>query len=215
MINKSISNRAKWQIFFWIGFTVLMFSGISSHQKFFNVTALDADLFDGFAINPQKMFFNNALLFALFIHIRKDGFLVPEYMMRYERSGISTVWFSSGVNSLIFSVGIYAALIFTALCKQFTIDWSILLHSFELAAFFLKLNAIYVFIYVLTEKYVYSFFFIVLESLTIIIAFIGLGFVNVDISGFIAVILNPIYLIILSVIFLTASSMIIRKRDFI
>lgn len=210
-----MSTRTKKQIAFWVVCVLLYYSIFSNYQKFYKIQALDTDIFNEFMVSVQKMLFNNSIIYAVYMQIQKENFLTIEITLRYNKRSLNTLWLPSILHSLSFTAGMYTIWFLIALVNKLTVDFSIFRYFAPIFAYDFKISAVYLLIYVISKNNIYSFFAVIIWSVLLLIAYLGLGFVGIHISGFITFLLNPIYCIILALILLIVSTIIIRKRDYL
>ncbi len=210
-----MSSKIKLLIIFWCVYLIVSFSILNSYQRFNDVLALDNELFELFVTSPQKMLFNNIIFYSVWLHLNKREFMNAFQIIRYNRSCIFTIWLPCVVNSLIFCFGIYITFLFLAFIKHLYIDLIIFTNLIMIITFFIKTSAIYILIYTITSRYVFSLFFILGETFLILIAYLGLGFINIDLTNQIKTLLNPVYSVLVSIVLLIVSSYRMLKKDYI
>ena len=196
-------------------FLLLYISIFKQYKTITNAQIIDVEVFSDFFLSKQKMLFNNTLLFSTFLHINHNTFLKNIVVLRYEKNFTKEILLNSLIRSFVFVGFIYLSSFISSFFIFDNINFSILSCFTVLFPFFLRISLLYNFIYYIKQNYVYSFLFIILESLIILISYIGLGFVGIDIEFLPDLITCPVYCLGLS---LALGCLILgtsKRRDYI
>lgn len=184
-----------------------------SFMSIYNQSIMEESLFYNFYISPQKMLFNNTILFSVFLYLNRCEYLNTMVAIRYNRAYNKIIISKTLLICSIFVCYLYILYFISIFIFKIPIEVHAFFYIPCLFFFFLKINAIYNFIYSITSSYVLSFFFIVLEGFILLISYIGLGFVGINATNIINLVFNPFYCATLSCLFNIFVIILLQKRD--
>ena len=210
-----MKGRTLKNILFFLILLILYISIFKEYKSITNNHMVDIVVFGDIFLSKQKMLFNNTLLFTTFLHINHNSFLKNMVILRYENNFTKEIIFNSSIKSIIYVVYMYLSAYISSLFIFDSIDFNVFFCFMELFAFFLRISLLYNFIYYIKQNYVYSFLFTILESLIILISYIGLGFVGINISFLPDLITNYVYCLVFSMILACIILGTSKRRDYI
>lgn len=202
-------------ICYFLLFLILYISIFKEYNNITNIQIMGITTFADIFLSKQKMLFNNTLLFATFLYITQNSFLKSVVIIRYEKNFTREIVLNSLIKCLAFTSLIYLSAFISFYFIFDNIDLGILRYSIVVLPFFLRISLIYNFIYYIKQNYTYSFIFVILESIIILIAYIGLGFVGINIEIVPDIITNPIYCLGISLALCVVITVTSRRRDYI
>lgn len=170
-------------------------------------------LFHNFYASLQKMLFNNTILLSILIYVNRCEYLNALIAVRYNRSYCKIIISKTILLCSFLVCYLYFLYFISTLYFKIPIEISVFSYVPSLFFYFLKLNSIYNLIYCTKCSHVLSFFSIIIEGFILLISYYGLGFVGLDISYIINIIINPLYCALLSVLLNVLAIVSLRKRD--
>lgn len=170
-------------------------------------------LFHNFYASLQKMLFNNTILLSILIYVNRCEFLNTLIAIRYNRSYYKIIILKTILSCSVLVCYLYFLYIISSLYFKIPIEVSAFSYVPSFFFYFLKLNSIYNLIYCINCSHVLSFFCIIIEGFLLLISYYGLGFVGLDVSYIIDIIINPLYCALLSVILNVFAIVLLKKRD--
>ena len=144
----------KRQVIFWITNYVIVCYIIQQYigvNQGYSQCLNDGMIYD-LILSPQKLFFNNAIAFAILTYISNKAFFSTELMIRYGQRLFCNIMLHGLVLVVLFTFVTFGVTILTAVFYGLSIHFSYLQSGVMLFLFILLFYNIYILSYCLTNK---------------------------------------------------------------